>query len=642
MKKLFFTLIITSFTVAGPCFSQSFYKKWGKLSAKEKELTISTLDSTANAVILGEYGSIKVDYGNIFIHVYVRKKILNKNGFNEADITLPYYAKNDVEHIKGLKAQTINQLPNGKTVVSDVDKEDIFTIDINENWKSKRFTFPAVKEGSIIEYRYTKVSQRYYYLDEWHFQKEIPVLHSELEVIFPNAMEYMSFLSGAKLASKYQGKATNKFELKDLPPVKDQRFVYNIENYTEKIRFQLKSYIQSSVSGGSERVDVIQSWDKLAQEILKDFQYNTFARSEKHFQEIVDGLGIASMTPIEKIEYLHDYVANNFRWNEKNGIYNTQKLKQFLDSKSGNTAEINSYLIQLLKAAGIEAYPMLIATRNYGTIIKSYPLLSQFNRMLAYVEFGDQTFVMNAINEYRPYKLPSLNDYVDEGFVLKEEDSEWVSININHNSMSAYLVYVHFDEEGHPTFDFSSRYIGYDAQFMRTGLNHSGQNFAYQVIKNNNIEKRDSIQVLNLDSVSAPLNVNFKYRNRESSMVNNEIIYFDPFIFDEFQDNPFNDERKDYPIELPYESNFNLVMSIKIPKNYRVEGIPSNEQFTMPGNAASFIYRSSVSEEHVMINIKVNFTKRTLPRNYNDYMKEFYDILNEKINEQIVFKRIVG
>jgi hypothetical protein len=623
-------------------WAQSFYKKWGKFSDYEINLTSTPLDSAANAVILGEYGSIKVDYGNIYIYVYVRKKILNPNGYGEADITLPYYAQDNIELISNLKARTINKLPNGKTQTIELDKKELFTIDIDEKWKAKRFTFPAIKEGSIIEYRYTKRSQRYYYLDEWHFQKELPVLHSELEVVFPDVMEYMSFLSGHRLASKYHGKVTNKFELENLPPVKDQQFVYNINNYTEKIRFQLKSYIQSQSGSSPEKVNIIQTWDKLAEEILTDSEHSSFARDHKHFEQLVDQLEILELPKLDRLEKIYDYVTQNFRWNEKNGIYNSQKLKSFVESKSGNSADINLYMINMMKAADIDAYPMVIATRSYGKIIKSYPLLSQFNRLIAFVKLNDQTFVMNAINKYGSYEYPALEDYVEEGFVLKKESSEWVDIKIDHNSKSVYLINVQFDASGHPTFFVNAQFKGYESVARRTGINRSGLNYIYNSITNKNIEKIDPPKITNLEQISAPLETAFNYKNIESSMINDQFIYFDPFIFNEFLNNPFNEERMNYPIELPYESDFNLFMSVQIPEGYDVAGLPINEQFKLPGSVATFLYQSSVEADKINLHIKVDFARRTLPRNYNEYMKEFYDILNEKLNEQIVLKKVVG
>jgi hypothetical protein len=636
MTALSFFLTVIFFLSFAPGKSQSIFKHWGKISEKDFNIVSTPLDSTAGALVIAHYGKIHVKYGNIQIDVYVRKKILNSGGFDEADITLPFHADDQLEVIKNLKARTVNRA-NGQTEFTDLEKRDFFTIDINDKWKAKRFTFPAISEGSIIEYRYTKCSKRYYHLDEWYFQQDIPVLHSQLEVLFPTDMEYMSFLSGPRLIGKYSGKMSNKFDLTDLPPIREQKFVYNIDNYVDKIRFQLKSY-----TSASERIEVIESWDKLAERILKDPEHNSFAREKKYFEMLVNKLGLLQMPTRKRIEESYKYVAENFRWNEKNRIYNYQKLNRFLEDKVGNTADINLFLINLLRAADIEAYPMLIATRSYGNIVKDYPLISQFNRLLAFAKLSDQTFVMNAIDDMRSFKLPSLEDYVTEGLVLKKDGSFWANIDVQHNSSSTYMIDLKFDDAGQALVGLTSQFKGYEALNLRKKMMNGGINQSYSILKTPNIKKLDSVVVKNLLEPSKPLEIVYSYKNPENSMITGELIYCDPYPVKDFLDNPFNEERESYPIELDYEKNFMMVITMEMPDGFAVEGIPLNEQSKLPGEIGSFTYRSAIKDQLVQLSIKVKLTRRTLPHRYNAYMKEFFDIMNEKLNEQVVLKKRSG
>ncbi|MDZ7606540.1 MAG: hypothetical protein U5K79_13345 [Cyclobacteriaceae bacterium] len=148
MKSLHATCLIIGLFSTFHAFSQSDVLKWSKLSEAEINLQITKLDSSASAVILGECQSINVQYGNIIMQNHVRLKILNRNGLEHANVTLPYYIKDDLEKITSVKAQTINILPGGKLEKTEIKGSEVFTIDVNENWKAKKFTFPAVKEGS--------------------------------------------------------------------------------------------------------------------------------------------------------------------------------------------------------------------------------------------------------------------------------------------------------------------------------------------------------------------------------------------------------------------------------------------------------------------------------------------------------------
>jgi hypothetical protein len=327
---------------------------------------------------------------------------------------------------------------------------------------------------------------------------------------------------------------------------------------------------------------------------------------------------------------------------KKNRIYNYQKLNRFLEDKVGNTADINLFLINLLRAADIEAYPMLIATRSYGNIVKDYPLISQFNRLLAFAKLSDQTFVMNAIDDMRSFKLPSLEDYVTEGLVLKKDGSFWANIDVQHNSSSTYMIDLKFDDAGQALVGLTSQFKGYEALNLRKKMMNGGINQSYSILKTPNIKKLDSVVVKNLLEPSKPLEIVYSYKNPENSMINGELIYCDPYPVKDFLDNPFNEERESYPIELDYEKNFMMVITMEIPDGFAVEGIPLNEQSKLPGEIGSFTYRSAIKDQLVQLSIKVKLTRRTLPHRYNAYMKEFFDIMNEKLNEQVVLKKRSG
>lgn len=68
-----------------------------------------------------------------------------------------YSSGRSEEKIQNLKAATYN-LEDGKLVATELDKKSIFKDKYDKNRMQMKFTLPAVKEGSIIEYSYTQVS----------------------------------------------------------------------------------------------------------------------------------------------------------------------------------------------------------------------------------------------------------------------------------------------------------------------------------------------------------------------------------------------------------------------------------------------------------------------------------------------------
>lgn len=155
--RLKLLLVICCSSLSLCAFSQNF-PRWGKLSPQEIKLTVCTFDSSATAVVLADYGKLTIDYNNVAIEYHIRVKILDKKSLNRADISIPYYIKDKLE---GLSAQTLKVDKTGKVISKEVLKNQIFDVDQSAEWKEKRFTFPDVEVGSILEYRYKTLSQRY-------------------------------------------------------------------------------------------------------------------------------------------------------------------------------------------------------------------------------------------------------------------------------------------------------------------------------------------------------------------------------------------------------------------------------------------------------------------------------------------------
>ena len=155
-----FLLVITS-----TGYAQDKNKiKFGDITEKDFAKKIYSVDSNANAVVIADIGSSKIEgnskgwFSLSFKH-YKRIHILNKNGYDIANVSVDLYTNGSAEEqLERLKAVTYN-LENGKVVETKLDvKANVFKDNISKNLIRKKFTFPNVKEGSIIEFEYSKTS----------------------------------------------------------------------------------------------------------------------------------------------------------------------------------------------------------------------------------------------------------------------------------------------------------------------------------------------------------------------------------------------------------------------------------------------------------------------------------------------------
>ena len=119
----------------------------------------TVIDSNANVVVLRDSGSVDLlgkFYGwRVKQMRYRRLLIRNKNGFDVAKVEISFDPEVNVYgKLFTLHGYTCN-LVNGKIVRTPIDTGEIFTEETSGGRMKERFTFPDVREGSIIEYTYT-------------------------------------------------------------------------------------------------------------------------------------------------------------------------------------------------------------------------------------------------------------------------------------------------------------------------------------------------------------------------------------------------------------------------------------------------------------------------------------------------------
>jgi len=147
--------------------------KFGKITVSDFNISFPIVDSNANAVVIADIGKSSFEGNNkgwfsLLFTKHKRIKIINKNGFNTANVVIQLYKSpvRSKEELDQLKAVTYN-LENGNVTATKLDTKNVFNDPVVKNFILKKFTLPAVKEGSIIEFSYTIKSNFLCNLQPW-------------------------------------------------------------------------------------------------------------------------------------------------------------------------------------------------------------------------------------------------------------------------------------------------------------------------------------------------------------------------------------------------------------------------------------------------------------------------------------------
>ena len=175
--------------------------KYGRISPEDFAHKFYSIDSNANAVVIADIGTSEVianskgSFSLEFTH-YRRVHILNKNGYDAANVVFELYNDGDNEEkVDDLKGVTYN-LENGKVVATKLDKNAMFKDKLSKKWEARKFTLSNVKEGSIIEFEYKTMSDFLFNVEPWEFQGDYPVLWSEYNFSKPEFLGYVPLSQG--------------------------------------------------------------------------------------------------------------------------------------------------------------------------------------------------------------------------------------------------------------------------------------------------------------------------------------------------------------------------------------------------------------------------------------------------------------
>jgi uncharacterized protein YfkK (UPF0435 family) len=147
-----------------------------------------------------------------------------------------------------------------------------------------------------------------------------------------------------------------------------------------------------------------------------------------------------------------------------------------------------------------------------------------------------------------------------------------------------------------------------------------------------------NIEIDSLKIVDEPVSI--KYDIKLSAFGNADIVYFNPLLGDMLKKNPFSAAVRFYPVEMPYKSDITYVLSMEIPKGYKVDELPESVRIKLNENEGMFEYIIENNGESIQMRCKLQ-VKATKYLN-EDYqtLRDFYSFVVKKEAEQIVFKKI--
>ena len=658
--------VIASFLLLLPALylrAQDFSRDFGVVNQSDIDLTKYSRDPSADAVVLFDIGDSRFidtyDYSyNIEFTRARRIKILNKAGVKYAEVTIPFYIdeKGNAEVVKTIEAFSYNW-ENGQLNKTPLNPSTIYVEKITNRWSQKKFVIPDAKQGSIIEYRFVLESPFHFNLPSWRFQDFIPTIYSKYVVRIIPFYEYSFIMHGP---NKFDSQTTVKdpkqriwgtlsqdkgietgqgvkfndiiysYVLKDVPAFKDEEYIASPDDYMTRLEFQESRF----VSPAGTKTDIISTWPKLVQELIRYDEFGKFLKAcDKPARKILETeLDLNGKSEDEICRIIIDYVKKSYGWDERYALYTTKSVREFLNQKKGNPAEINLFLTAMLRAAGVDALPVIISTRDHGKINTNYPFLTFFNYVIVLININDRQYLADGTEYYTSFdRLPSrcIND---RGLIIQEGDPKWINLNQNYKSVDNKFVTMDISPENLKVrTKVVLQAVEQDAYWYKRTFRNDSAKLSKQ-FNDMGLPVITKLSTENFDANDKPYIISAE-GEADIEQLNDKLI-ISPYLSFYMKENRLKQPARTYPVDFTYSNTESFSCRIAIPDGYRVLTIP--DPFNTDNDIAKINVSYSVADNKINVESEYSFKKAVNPPSDYGAIRSYFDVIVKKFNEQIV------
>jgi hypothetical protein len=599
----------------------------------------SALDENAPAEILYKslHFSISNTNGNLVKNTFYRVKIYDKDKAEDwLNVEIPLYQSgSDRETLNKVKAFTYN-LENGAAVAIKVDKSSNYKSKESKYISINKFAFPNVKNGSIIEFQYEIISPFLFIIPEILIETDTPSLYTEYVLDSPSNIAYSLNYTGS-LLPKYKevdertlygaNYRTYRFAYENLKGFKTEKFVNNDRNYRTKIGAELHS------TNFRELKMYSSSWEQIKDRIYEREDFGGELKKTKLAKENMPANIAGISNEIDKANAIFNYVKNTFTWNKDRGLYVEDGIKKMLETKTGNAAEINLFLVMLLREAGLKADHLAISPISNGLIKIASPNVSNMNFVIAAIQTKDGFHLYDAtVKQSSIDQLPP-RDWNQFGILLSKDKVQQLTMSNAKTSFTYLTATAKINDDGSISGSYSDRDTGTYAMFAKESYDDNADKYKKQYKEN------FSIDFTNIDS-KVTENGDFESTMKFSSenlidKVGKKII-INPMLFLNKNSNEFDQtEERKYMID--FTTPFTRVKKIvlEIPEGYTVEEMPKNKKIVTEDKEIEYSYIAEQKGNTLEVISTTKVLSPNYPKEYYPAFKQIWGVASKQENQVI-------
>ena len=611
------------------------------------------LDTDASAIVLDELVRIEVcqvsDKNYLYCtrkHVHKVIKLLKKSSFGLANEGFDFSIASN--HYIHSTSGTVYNLDKENVVPTELEKSDFIKSRVMDDDYRMSFTFPDVKEGSVIEYSYDLEYPFWGILPSWSISSDYPKLRTSYLLDVPLQFSYTVLTRSATDIKEVKsdqeafdiatGMAHTTFRIftdvekshslwvrKNVLPVLTESYVQNIENYRENMSLEPEAFIF-----GSQITPVKNTWKDFDKDLRKSANLGKDIYDRNNFfHSMIDSVIDAHPGALERTKAIFSLVRSRFTCSSHDDDYDKIDLRKIYSQRSGTEREINILLCAMLIYADLPAAPIYLSTTNKVSPSSLFPARDRYDYMAVSVTIDSTHYLLDASSPFSIFgELPP---YCYNGYARVVDKNDGYGINllssaIKNKMVISVAVSNLSDSGGAVEMTFSPGRI-ISAAMRREWQDNPAARKKYLDKQTHSVPENFVIthcDVFNEQLPDTTLSIRLKGNFTCDPAASELIMPSELFPF--MDQNPFLSAKRQLPVEFPYQEQFVYAMTVKLPDNWTISEVPPPAITMLDSNNMTAKKTYNYLEPLHLLSVNNNIEITTTSYERSDYasIREFF------------------
>ena len=574
----------------------------------------------------------------------LRIKVFSVEGSDVGVVRIPFKGRLFGNPISNLTGGTYFRDGEGKVQFVPLEDVNISDAKLVGLQRERIVVFPQVKPGAVLELSYDYFTEDIGNMPSFHVQEDIPKVMTQYYSEIPMFYAFRMVNYGNMKFETFDSYPLDKVETfgtlynfqrllvnmvaKEVPAFEEEPFMPSPYITKGAIDFL---YVKLNLPD-RQNMHNVSTWRDYNEWLLASEDWRGAYGKERIVKSRMPEalLRKPSLASAQDIYY---WVKENYGWNGDYGVFPSQKTREFTGQQAGNIADINLTLLNALRAAGFEAYPLVSSLSYFGSSLTSdSPLVNIIQNLVVELVVEDEVYYLNAAVPYLPFG--TLLPYGYNGLAARIDDRKHglVTLGENLSAIFNYEAEVQWNEksaawESHWTVTRQDMALGVPLTKDWLTDTWNLEEVAWTGAANSKYA---------LDTVPVPFTGTYPVEKSGDQ-------WLIPRLVDQrWMENPFVAEVRIHNIQFDYPCEHNYRITVHLPEGYRLAEIPEAKTVALPQRKGLYYYAVStnVEEQTVMIQCSLRLNDARLAKSYYPYVKSLFQEMAANHRDYLVLEKV--